>query len=338
MADVNWNKYRCDICLMIGLLGAAVVAALVGAFLIGAGAPVLVSLVIFFAVWAALGYVVDGRCRSSATEKAGTAGDVMTIAASGVSADVDLSAEKGISAAIAARSAQPEAGVSTTDAQDWAAARGETAEPAQERVAEVSAASLPSTTAEAERRAEEQRAAEEAAEAERRAEEERAAAEAAEAERKAAGERAAAEEEEARRAAEEAAEAERREKEREAEIARATAAGEEDHDGDGTVEGSFEGTRPMALDGPRGGQADDLKRIKGIGPKLEQLCNRLGFYHFDQIAGWTADEVAWVDANLEGFKGRVTRDEWVAQARVLAGGGDTEFSKRVDDGDVPSSQ
>ena len=94
------------------------------------------------------------------------------------------------------------------------------------------------------------------------------------------------------------------------------------------------GTKPVTLDGPRGGAADDLKRIKGIGPKLEKLCHRLGFYHFDQIAAWTADEVAWVDQNLEGFRGRVTRDEWVRQAGLLASGGETEFSKRVDGGDV----
>ncbi len=95
-----------------------------------------------------------------------------------------------------------------------------------------------------------------------------------------------------------------------------------------------EGTRPEALDAPRDGQADDLKKIKGVGPKLEQLCNRLGFYHFDQIAGWTADEVAWVDRNLEGFKGRVTRDNWVEQARLLASGEETEFSTRVTKGGV----
>ena len=94
------------------------------------------------------------------------------------------------------------------------------------------------------------------------------------------------------------------------------------------------GTRPAALAEARGGQADDLKRIKGIGPKLETLCHSLGFYHFDQIAAWTADEIAWVDDNLEGFKGRVSRDEWVAQARVLASGGETEFSQRAKDGDV----
>ncbi|WP_246035885.1 endonuclease [Aliishimia ponticola] len=107
-----------------------------------------------------------------------------------------------------------------------------------------------------------------------------------------------------------------------------------DYDGDGVIEGTNEGARPETLDGPRGGKADDLKQIKGIGPKLEQLCNSLGFYHFDQIASWSADEVAWVDANLLGFKGRVSRDKWVEQAKVLASGGETAFSKRVEDGGV----
>jgi predicted flap endonuclease-1-like 5' DNA nuclease len=95
-----------------------------------------------------------------------------------------------------------------------------------------------------------------------------------------------------------------------------------------------EATRPEALDGPRGGAPDDLKKIKGVGPKLENLVNDLGFYHFDQIAGWTEAEVAWVDENLKGFKGRVSRDNWVEQAKILAAGGETEFSHRVDEGDV----
>ncbi|SEK36323.1 Predicted 5' DNA nuclease, flap endonuclease-1-like, helix-3-turn-helix (H3TH) domain [Roseovarius azorensis] len=94
------------------------------------------------------------------------------------------------------------------------------------------------------------------------------------------------------------------------------------------------GIRPEGLSAPRDGQADDLKQIKGIGPKLEQLCHGLGFYHFDQIAGWGPQEVAWVDANLKGFKGRVSRDNWVEQARTLAAGGETEFSRRVEGGDV----
>jgi predicted flap endonuclease-1-like 5' DNA nuclease len=79
------------------------------------------------------------------------------------------------------------------------------------------------------------------------------------------------------------------------------------------------GTKPAGLDAARDGLPDDLTTIKGIGPKMEKLCNHLGFWHFDQIAGWTAAEVAWVDGNLEGFKGRVTRDNWVEQAKTLSG-------------------
>lgn len=94
------------------------------------------------------------------------------------------------------------------------------------------------------------------------------------------------------------------------------------------------GEGPARLAAPRAGGADDLKKIKGVGPKLEKLCNDMGFYHFEQIAAWTPAEVAWVDENLEGFKGRVSRDEWVDQARTLAAGGETEFSGRVEEGDV----
>jgi len=93
-------------------------------------------------------------------------------------------------------------------------------------------------------------------------------------------------------------------------------------------------SRPEGLARARGGAADDLKLIKGIGPALENLCNRLGFFHFDQIAAWTGDEIAWVDDNLEGFKGRVTRDTWVEQAKILAAGGETDFAKRAKKGDV----
>jgi predicted flap endonuclease-1-like 5' DNA nuclease len=119
-------------------------------------------------------------------------------------------------------------------------------------------------------------------------------------------------------------------------VATASAAldGGADYDGDGLVEGSDEGSKPTTLSKAHGGQPDDLKQIKGIGPKLEKLCNELGFFHFEQIANWTDQEVAWVDANLTGFKGRVSRDNWVSQAKLLSDGGETAFSKRVQDGDV----
>jgi NADH-quinone oxidoreductase subunit E len=78
--------------------------------------------------------------------------------------------------------------------------------------------------------------------------------------------------------------------------------------------------KPVGLKAARGGKPDDLKIIKGVGPKLEALLHSMGYFHFDQIAAWTGAEIAWVDDNLEGFKGRVTRDDWVAQARALAAG------------------
>ena len=87
-------------------------------------------------------------------------------------------------------------------------------------------------------------------------------------------------------------------------------------------------SRPARLEGPRAGGADDLKRIRGVGPKLEVMLHGLGFYHFDQIAAWTPEEVTWVDSNLEGFGGRVTRDRWVEQARELASGGATDGTGR----------
>ncbi len=76
--------------------------------------------------------------------------------------------------------------------------------------------------------------------------------------------------------------------------------------------------QPLGLSGPIGDRADDLKLIKGVGPVLEMLLHRLGYYHFHQIAAWTPEEVAWVDENLEDFKGRVSREGWVEQARELA--------------------
>jgi|GEM_PF-1451588 chromosome segregation ATPase len=104
-----------------------------------------------------------------------------------------------------------------------------------------------------------------------------------------------------------------------------------DYDGDGVLEGRNEGSKPKTLKAARDGRADDLKMIKGVGPKLEAMLHSLGFFHFDQVASWTADEVAWVDANLEGFNGRVSRDRWIAQAKVLAAGGETEFSARAEE-------
>lgn len=85
-------------------------------------------------------------------------------------------------------------------------------------------------------------------------------------------------------------------------------------EGDGGVPDAY---RPAGLEGPREGGADDLKRISGVGPKLEGTLNELGIYHFDQIAAWTPETVAWVD-NYLSFKGRIDREGWIEQAKMLA--------------------
>lgn len=89
---------------------------------------------------------------------------------------------------------------------------------------------------------------------------------------------------------------------------------------------------PEMLAAPRGGRADDLKEIRGIGPVIETLLNQLGFWHFDQIAGWKVCDIAYVDERLVGFHGRISRDEWVRQAQVLAAGGTTEHARRAPQG------
>ena len=80
------------------------------------------------------------------------------------------------------------------------------------------------------------------------------------------------------------------------------------------------------LDQPNG-EADDLKKISGVGPVLEGKLNDLGIYHFSQIAAFTAEEISMVDETLN-FKGRIEREDWLSQAKTLAEGGETEFSKK----------
>ena len=86
---------------------------------------------------------------------------------------------------------------------------------------------------------------------------------------------------------------------------------------------------PARLSAPRRGKADDLKEIEGIGPALEKLCNELGFYHFDQIAGWSDADVDWVDANMKTFKGRIVRDKWIAQSKIIITEGLEAFRVRA---------
>jgi predicted flap endonuclease-1-like 5' DNA nuclease len=102
-------------------------------------------------------------------------------------------------------------------------------------------------------------------------------------------------------------------------------------------EGRHPGSRPLGLAAPRGGVADDLKRIKGIGKQNEARLHGLGVWHFDQIAAWSAQNVKWVGSYLA-FSGRIDREKWVSQSSELAAGRKTEFARRVDAGLVKTSR
>jgi len=73
--------------------------------------------------------------------------------------------------------------------------------------------------------------------------------------------------------------------------------------------------RPQGMARPD--KPDDLKKISGVGPKIESRLNDLGIYTFEQIAAWQKAERDWVDSYLS-FKGRIERDQWVSQAKALA--------------------
>jgi len=102
-------------------------------------------------------------------------------------------------------------------------------------------------------------------------------------------------------------------------------------------EDEFAGQRPPGLAAPRGGAGDDLKRIRGIGRTNEGRLHGLGIWHFDQVAAWTADHALWIGGYLA-FPGRIEREGWIAQAKLLATGADTDFSRRVAKGLVSTSK
>lgn len=97
------------------------------------------------------------------------------------------------------------------------------------------------------------------------------------------------------------------------------------------------GKRPLGLVSPRGGKADDLKLVRGIGKQNEARLHGLGVWHFDQIAQWTKDNALWVGSYLA-FPGRIEREEWISQAKDLGAGKETEFAARVKRGEVSTSK
>lgn len=79
---------------------------------------------------------------------------------------------------------------------------------------------------------------------------------------------------------------------------------------------------------PPAGSGDDLTRIKGLGPKLAALLGEFGITTFAQIAAWTPEEVERIDAKLGRFSGRIGRDQWIEQARLLSAGDEIGFTEK----------
>lgn len=95
--------------------------------------------------------------------------------------------------------------------------------------------------------------------------------------------------------------------------------------------------RPKGIAAARSGKPDKLQRLSGVGPKNEKVLHSLGFFHFDQIAAWTSEQIEWVDNHLK-FNGRIRREEWTKQARLLAEGKEQEFARLYGTGGMKNRQ
>lgn len=111
-------------------------------------------------------------------------------------------------------------------------------------------------------------------------------------------------------------------------------------DAGGAARSDLAGLRSVKSESLRGDDVDysragldDLKRIRGIGVLIEKKLNSLGIVSYEQVANWSTADIERISELLD-FKGRIERENWIEQARILASGGQTEFSRRVDRGEV----
>lgn len=73
---------------------------------------------------------------------------------------------------------------------------------------------------------------------------------------------------------------------------------------------------------------DNLLLLKGLGPKVNAMLKDMGITSFQQVANWTAADVAEIDSKLGSFSGRITKENWVDQAQLLAAGDIAGFEKK----------
>ena len=73
---------------------------------------------------------------------------------------------------------------------------------------------------------------------------------------------------------------------------------------------------------------DNLELLKGVGPKVNAMLKSMGITSFDQVANWTPADIAEIDPKLGTFAGRIGRDNWVDQAKLLVAGDVAGFEKK----------
>ncbi|RCS23018.1 hypothetical protein DUT91_16250 [Phyllobacterium salinisoli] len=95
-----------------------------------------------------------------------------------------------------------------------------------------------------------------------------------------------------------------------------------------TTGASHPGKKPSVVASRKTADKDDLKLIKGVGPQNERVLNAQGIHTFRQIAAWTPAEAEWMGHHMA-FPGRIERELWIEQAKVLSAGGETEHSRAV---------
>ncbi|TPM00661.1 proton-conducting membrane transporter [Mesorhizobium sp. B2-3-10] len=85
-------------------------------------------------------------------------------------------------------------------------------------------------------------------------------------------------------------------------------------------------TAPAAAK-PASGKPDNLRRLIGIGPVNEKLLKAQGVTTYAQIAGWTPADIKRIEEVMN-FDGRIARERWIEQAKLLAAGNEAEFAKQ----------
>ncbi|MEE9314866.1 MAG: hypothetical protein V3V02_09470 [Rhizobiaceae bacterium] len=106
----------------------------------------------------------------------------------------------------------------------------------------------------------------------------------------------------------------------------------------GKAKASDMGKKPKGMmRAARGGKADNLTLIDGVGNAIEKKMFKLGIYHFDQVAKMSKSELTWL-GNAVGFPGRPERENWAGESKILGAGGTTEHAQRVERGQIKTSR